>query len=129
MGVTVLYSSGDFGVAGNSNLCLNPDGSQTLNGKLFNPSFPGGCPFITSVGATQVLPGKKVTDPESACMSVIFSGGGFSNYFAMPEYQKSAVSGYLTKFPPPYPADIWNSTGTSRAFPDLSANGFVVLYL
>ena len=26
MGVTVLYSSGDFGVAGNSGNCLNPDG-------------------------------------------------------------------------------------------------------
>ena len=26
MGVTVLYSSGDDGVAGNGNLCLNPNG-------------------------------------------------------------------------------------------------------
>ena len=26
MGVTVLYSSGDFGVAGNGGNCLNPDG-------------------------------------------------------------------------------------------------------
>lgn len=60
MGVTVLYSSGDFGVAGNGDTCLNPDGSQTESGKIFNPSFPGGCPFITSIGATQVLPGKKV---------------------------------------------------------------------
>lgn len=59
-------------------------------------------------------------------MSVIFSGGGFSNYFAIPDYQKSAVSNYLTKFPPPYPADIWNSTGKSRAFPDISANGSVI---
>lgn len=53
MGTTVLYSSGDFGVAGNGGLCLNPDGSQTKNGTHFNPSFPGTCPFITSVGATQ----------------------------------------------------------------------------
>ena len=28
MGVTILYSSGDEGVAGNSNRCLNPDGAS-----------------------------------------------------------------------------------------------------
>ncbi|KAH8081328.1 peptidase S8/S53 domain-containing protein [Cristinia sonorae] len=123
MGVTVLYSSGDNGVAGNGALCLNPDGSQTNDGKIFNPSFPGTCPFVTSVGATQVNPGAKVTDPESACMQVIYSGGGFSNYFAMPDYQKSAVKNYLTKFPPSFAPNLWNATGTSRAFPDISANG------
>jgi subtilase family serine protease len=53
MGVTVLYSSGDNGVSGNGRLCLNPDGSQSANGKIFNPTFPGGCPYVTSVGATQ----------------------------------------------------------------------------
>lgn len=49
LGVTFLYSSGDNGVAGNSGLCLNPDGSQGFGAPLFNPSFPGTCPFITSV--------------------------------------------------------------------------------
>jgi tripeptidyl-peptidase-1 len=44
MGTTVVYSSGDYGVAGNGNLCLNADGSQSTSGKIFNPSFPGGCP-------------------------------------------------------------------------------------
>lgn len=53
MGITVLYSSGDNGVAGNNNTCLNPDGSQSADGKLFNPSFPSTCPYVTSVGATQ----------------------------------------------------------------------------
>jgi tripeptidyl-peptidase-1 len=53
MGVTVLYASGDNGVAGGNNICLNPDGSQSGDGQLFNPSFPGTCPYITSVGATQ----------------------------------------------------------------------------
>lgn len=37
MGVTVLYSSGDNGVAGNGALCLNSDGSQTTGGTVFNP--------------------------------------------------------------------------------------------
>ncbi|THG96319.1 hypothetical protein EW026_g5491 [Hermanssonia centrifuga] len=127
MGVTVLYSSGDTGVAGRGNLCLFPNGTQSTSGKIFSPKFPSTCPFITSVGATQVSPGAKVTDPESACEQVIFSGGGFSNHFAMPEYQKSTVESFLAKFPPPYPKSIWNATG-SRAYPDIAANGanFVV---
>ncbi|KAJ6622436.1 Pro-kumamolisin, activation domain-containing protein [Mycena sp. CBHHK59/15] len=93
MGVTFLYSSGDNGVAGNSALCLNADGSQSTSGTRFNPTFPGSCPYITSVGATQVLPGHTVLNPESACASVIYSGGGFSNYFAIPDYQKTQVQG------------------------------------
>jgi len=44
MGVTVVYSSGDFGVAGNGGLCLNPDGSQTKDGKVFNREFPSRVP-------------------------------------------------------------------------------------
>ena len=75
-------------------------------------------------------------------MEKIYSGGGFSNYFAMPEYQKDVVDNYLTNYYPNYPSTIWNSTGTvgfflclwpaashaneafqSRAFPDISANG------
>ncbi|EGO00781.1 hypothetical protein SERLA73DRAFT_167028 [Serpula lacrymans var. lacrymans S7.3] len=123
MGITILYSSGDDGVAGNDDYCLNPNGTQTADGKIFNPSFPGTCPYVTSVGATQVNPNSTVFEPESACEQVIYSGGGFSNYFAMPEYQKEAVDYYLTTYPPQYPADIWNSTGMSRGFPDIAANG------
>ncbi|KAF8888934.1 peptidase S8/S53 domain-containing protein [Gymnopilus junonius] len=123
MGVTVLYSSGDNGVAGNQGLCLNPDGHESPSAPTFNPGFPSSCPFVTSVGATQINPGAKVTDPESACQQVISSGGGFSNYFSMPRYQEPAVKNYLNKYKPAYPASIWNSTGISRGYPDISANG------
>jgi len=123
MGTTILYSSGDNGVAGFDGFCLNPDGTQSANGTRFNPSFPGGCPFVTSVGATQVNPNSTVFQPEGACEQVIFSGGGFSNYFEIPEFQKDAVNEFLTKFPPPFTGAQFNNSGTSRAFPDLSANG------
>lgn len=63
------------------------------------------------------------TQPESACETVIFSGGGFSNVFDIPDYQKDAVATYLADFPPPYGADQFNNSGVSRAFPDVSANG------
>jgi len=70
-----------------------------------------------------VNPGSNVFEPESACEQVIYSGGGFSNYFRLPKYQEAAVQSYLKKNPPPYPLTTYNSTGKSRGYPDLSANG------
>ncbi|KAG6381961.1 peptidase S8/S53 domain-containing protein [Boletus reticuloceps] len=123
MGITILYSSGDYGVAGNYGRCLNSSHIPNADGYIFNPTFPGTCPYVTSIGATMVRRTATVLDPETACMDQIYSGGGFSNYFALPEYQKDAVCHYLTNYPPDYPSSIWNSTGTSRAYPDISANG------
>ncbi|KAF8879105.1 subtilisin-like protein [Gymnopilus junonius] len=123
MGTTILYSSGDDGVAGGGGTCLNARLQPARNGKVFNPGFPVTCPFLTAVGATQVNPGSTVTDPEGACEQVIFSGGGFSNIFPMPDYQAAAVNGFLTNHKPPFTSAEFNNSGTVRAFPDLSANG------
>ena len=122
-GMTFVYSSGDSGVAGFDNLCLDDEGNQIpgVSGTRFNPSFPGGCPYVTSVGATQVVPGNKVTDRESAVFQRFPSGGGFSNVFPRADFQKYAVAGYLEKFSPGYAPDLFNASG--RAFPDVSANG------
>ncbi|KAF2152969.1 subtilisin-like protein [Myriangium duriaei CBS 260.36] len=131
MGVSVLYSSGDYGVAGNGGQCLNPNGTfnNGTSGK-FNPSFPATCPYVTAVGATQVKPGTNIiTDlatgvqPEQACETVIYSGGGFSNNFAIPQYQADAVNSWFENHPPPYGADRFNNSRTSRGYPDISANG------
>jgi len=128
-GVTVLYSSGDYGVAGNGGQCQTANG--VVNGAQlndggeghFNPSFPGSCPFVTSVGATQVLNGSSVRSAESASETVIFSGGGFSNVFDMPSYQKTAVKSYFTNHLPSYTSDQYNNSQTTRGYPDISANG------
>ena len=77
-GVSVLFASGDGGVSG----------TQSRDCTKFVPTFPSSCPYVTSVGATVGLA------PETAAP---FSTGGFSNIFAMPEYQSTAVSGYLSK--------------------------------
>ena len=69
-----------------------------------------------SSGATQVNPGAKVTDPESACEQVIFSGGGFSNVFAVPEYQKEAQADFFAKHPPPYTSTQFNNSQTVGLF-------------
>ncbi|CAK7236917.1 hypothetical protein SCUCBS95973_009771 [Sporothrix curviconia] len=124
-GVTIVYSSGDFGVAGNGDSCIDPATGAYNNGTsgLFNPSFPGTCPYVTSVGATQLLNGTSVRGAEAACQKVIFSGGGFSNVFGMPSYQQKALQSYMATSPPPYGANRFNNSGTVRGYPDVSANG------
>lgn len=114
-GVTIVTSSGDNGVAGNGNKCCTNSGCAGggLNAPgasgSFNPSFPGTCPYITSVGATQIVPGKTVTSPEEACATVIYSGGGFSNNFALPSYQSSAVGTYFKSHKPSYSTSMYVS--------------------
>ncbi|KAJ3512115.1 hypothetical protein NLJ89_g3712 [Agrocybe chaxingu] len=126
MGTTVVYSSGDNGVAGFDNICLDADHNESdYTTGLFNPEFPSSCPFVTAVGATQVNPGATVNDPESACMQVIFSGGGFSNIFPMPSYQTNAVNAYIDAHltPSPFAPGQFNNSGNARGFPDVAANG------
>ena len=129
-GTTVLYSSGDYGVAGNGGQCCTNAkcaGGTYNNGGAgtFNPAFPSTCPYVTSVGATQVKPGGSVTatSPEQACETVIYSGGGFSNVFPLPSYQAAAVNNYFANNNPPYSASQYNNSRTVRAYPDVSANG------
>jgi tripeptidyl-peptidase I len=45
-GVTFLYSSGDYGVAGGGGRCIDTATGTYNNGSsgMFIPSFPGGCP-------------------------------------------------------------------------------------
>lgn len=124
-GVTMVFSSGDNGVAGNGAVCIDPTTGAYNEGDAgtFNPSFPGSCPYVLSVGATQILNGSSVRGPESACEETIRSGGGFSNVFSMPSYQKKAVATYFSQSSPPYSAQQFNNSQTVRGFPDVSANG------
>ncbi|KAJ7260955.1 peptidase S8/S53 domain-containing protein [Mycena haematopus] len=120
MGVTFLFASGDSGVAGNGDLCVFPNGTQSVDAPLFNPLFPANCPFVTGVGATQINPGSTVSDPESAAS---LTSGGFSNIFALPEYQKKAVGEFYEFHRPPYGAERYNDSQRARGIPDFSVNG------
>ncbi|PKS09467.1 hypothetical protein jhhlp_004083 [Lomentospora prolificans] len=125
-GVSMVFASGDFGVAGNKNMCFDPLTGAYQHGSLggiFNPSFPSTCPWVTSVGATEVMEGSTVRSGEVACEKVIRSGGGFSNVFPMPDYQKKAVHGYFHDSPSLYSSDRYNNSRVTRGYPDVSANG------
>ncbi|KAI1348314.1 tripeptidyl-peptidase [Xylaria sp. FL0043] len=103
-GVSVLFSSGDSG-PGDS--CTR----VTDNAPYFQPTFPGACPYITSVGATHGV------SPETA---VSFSSGGFSTLHARPSWQDSVVSAYLKLIGSTYSAYF---NASNRGFPDVAAQG------
>ncbi|KAI0846666.1 DHS-like NAD/FAD-binding domain-containing protein [Daldinia vernicosa] len=108
-GITVLSGSGDGGAGGiGQNQCYSNDGRRR---KIFLPTFPASCPYVTAVGATgNTLP----------LEGADFSTGGFSNYFARPEWQKSVVDEYISTLNGSH-RGLYNASG--RAFPDISATG------
>ncbi|KAF8321037.1 tripeptidyl peptidase A [Cantharellus anzutake] len=104
-GVSALHASGDGGVGrvGETGACFTPN--------RFVPIFPGGCPYVTTVGATYQIPETTVR----------FSGGGFSDYFPRPWYQHHAVPRYLKTLGSTYEG-LFNKSG--RAYPDVAAQGY-----
>jgi tripeptidyl-peptidase-1 len=101
--------------------------------------FPGSCPYVTSVGATQLSDAGGL--PEVAAVwqgnygEQVGSSGGFSNVFAAPSYQQSALASYWASGGAPddsngpwtninpdgYPR--YNNSQTTRGQPDIAANG------
>ncbi|XP_026195627.1 tripeptidyl-peptidase 1 [Anabas testudineus] len=106
-GISLLFASGDSGAG-----CRHVGKDQNC----FRPSFPASSPYVTTVGGTSFK------NPFSVSYEVTdyISGGGFSNVFKMPDYQVSAVQGYLksvaAKLPP---QSYFNVSG--RAYPDMAA--------
>jgi tripeptidyl-peptidase I len=138
-GHSILIASGDYGVAsapGDSSAsgCLGP------TGKIFNPQYPSNCPYVTSVGGTQLYADQTVLDAESVMQTNLggsaanfSSSGGFSNYYPQPDYQKEAVARYFATAHLKYPyysefqvdvnttAGLYNRIG--RGYPDVASNG------
>jgi len=110
-GISILFASGDQGVCGRS-------GCGMMTHARFHPDFPAASPYITAVGGTDFEVAGTI-GTETAWSS---GGGGFSDTFGIPDYQKEAVATYLASpdanFPP---QDLWNRSG--RGYPDLSALG------
>ncbi|KAI4160428.1 MAG: hypothetical protein LQ342_005752 [Letrouitia transgressa] len=113
-GVSLLFASGDAGVGGDPETCFTNDGK---NRSTFLPSFPDGCPYVTSIGATKNFnPEVAAFDPRNGFVS----GGGFSNYFPRPAYQDGIVPPYVQSLNGAYKG-LYNPQG--RAYPDIAAQG------
>jgi len=97
-GHSLLFASGDSGVG-------------CVDGTKFRPEWPTQSPYVTSVGGTYMIAGTET--------GVTFSGGGFSNHFSQPSYQKTAVAHYFSTAKNIPSSSYYNST--SRAYPDIAA--------
>lgn len=141
-GVSVVVASGDSGVGGRVGQNGHTNGCLGDDGKVFNPDYPGTCPYLTMVGSTYIPPGGSVSTEGSEVATTSFSsGGGFSNIYPIPDYQKDAVEAYFTNADPivqAYPyysasnltgvganGGIYNRNG--RGYPDVSALGDNIL--
>eukprot|EP00947_MAST-08B_sp_MAST-8B-sp1_P001085 g1085.t1 len=148
-GVSVLVATGDTGVQGAAQ-----QGGAPPTCAPFHPIFPASSPYVTSVGATQfsthVSPICDVEEVfsmgtgshmpfacpdddigEMTCSTdtgaMITSGGGFSDVFEQPWYQRRAVASYFDRCAEMpscasgLDTSLFNTTG--RAFPDIAAIG------
>ncbi|CAF1292251.1 unnamed protein product [Didymodactylos carnosus] len=127
-GKTVFVSAGDDGVS-SSKGCT----------KRFIAVYPASSPYITSVGATQLILGDKsncryIPQERSKCLEEIVaytndltecsitSGGGFSIYHTRPTWQKAMVQNYLStakkRLPP-----LTYFKKNNRAYPDITLLG------
>ncbi|RYP67836.1 hypothetical protein DL771_007013 [Monosporascus sp. 5C6A] len=139
-GVSVIVSSGDNGPSFQGTTCINPaTGEMTRNGTagFFTPGFPASCPWVTTVGGTQLTPANRTWQPGTPWQSfpaetafsipsrLTSSGGGFSRVFPAPFYQQGAVASYLrssehqTHLRNLSTAGYFNAGG--RGFPDVAA--------
>lgn len=108
-GISVMVASGDQGVCGRSGCA-----------KRFHPDFPASSPYVTVVGGTDFVVASQIGEEQSWENS----GGGFSDEFARPAWQKQAVDSYLVAAAKAgnLPKDVaFNRTG--RAYPDVAALG------
>eukprot|EP01095_Lingulamoeba_sp_RSL-Kostka_P008966 TRINITY_DN3059_c0_g1_i1.p1 TRINITY_DN3059_c0_g1~~TRINITY_DN3059_c0_g1_i1.p1 ORF type:complete len:626 (-),score=136.34 TRINITY_DN3059_c0_g1_i1:34-1875(-) len=104
-GKSMIFSSGDYGVG-----CTADENTRYV------AHFPASSSYVTSVGATLAYPTTNGTE-----FAIHWSGGGFSNYFPRPDYQKEAVDYYLNtnkNLPDP---SYYNAS--NRAYPDVAFYG------
>ena len=104
-GISVMFASGDSGAGGG---CT---GNQA-----FLPDYPASSPYVTAVGGVSGGTVGKTPLGESAWID---GGGGFSNYAPLQDYQKDAVSYYLTNENDLPDKSKYNASG--RGFPDIAA--------
>ncbi|OQR93774.1 tripeptidyl-peptidase [Achlya hypogyna] len=118
-GLTVLVASGDDGVAGTRihSQKMSVDEGCAKSG----PQWPSSSPYVTTVGATQL----GVDGSELVCSGALHggvtSGGGFSNVYEVPAWQKAVVGRYLASAACPTKPGFFNPVG--RGYPDVAVIG------
>ncbi|KAL7790713.1 peptidase S8/S53 domain-containing protein [Trichoderma ceciliae] len=139
-GVTVVSSSGSHGVASQLG-CIGSTARPNV-GTIFAPSFPQNCPYVLTVGGTELRRRNPKAPPvkweilQEVATTQFASGGGFSNNHYLGDFQTAAVQAYLDNVTLPFgsydtpifDADFSNITDVNqvfyrggRAYPDVAA--------
>ena len=141
MGVHAVVSSGNDGAVDHTSYPGKCNEQGEVGYSYLMTSYPATSPYVTAVGATmdiRMAPGEEPV--VAACMGPlgggITSGGGFSWVYERPDWQSSAVEGYLAKDHSAFPYlpaidkpdkdlnrfDNFNPDG--RGVPDVSLYGY-----
>lgn len=142
-GITLVVASGDAGAPGRTNeLCWSHKGQHGWN--HMNADFPGGSPWVVSVGSTYLVKNDKqfkyttavcnnFTEFNINCSNgdvekaVYYNktgwttGGGFTLWDTTPSWQLDYVKKYLSSVSELPDPKFYNSEG--RAYPDVSVVG------
>ncbi|KAL2156719.1 hypothetical protein VTH82DRAFT_1464 [Thermothelomyces myriococcoides] len=111
-GTTVLVATGDGGAAGTGRTkCVD----RNTGARRFVATFPADCPYVTAVGA--------VSNVAPPIAGAAYSAGGFSDFFARPEWQDGVVEPYLAALVRGNDTRIGLFNHAGRAMPDISAVG------
>merc|ERR1712025_685311 len=100
--------------SGDSGVCAF-EGCGVGANKRYHAVFPTSSPYVTSVGGTKFAKLGVIGD-EKVWPS---GGGGFSDAFAVGDFQSEAVEAYKANVGTLPAARLWNATG--RGYPDVSA--------
>lgn len=87
--------------------------------------FPASCPYVTAVGGTSGGTNGDLSEQIALAANTgqnATSGGGFSAYYLIPDFQISAVNNYFSQVTPPTSSNNEYST-QFRAYPDVSLIG------
>lgn len=110
-GVSVFFSSGDHGVAGNG---------EPSCGSGYYSTWPASCPYITAVGGTEFDSSNREVVADFGRYTngqLTSSGGGYSEYFTAPSYNKAITSAYAKSLPASQQR-LFDSS--HRGYPDIS---------
>lgn len=113
-GITIVTSSGDYGVGALDSDCTGN----------FEPTYPSGCPWLTSVGGTELTAdGSQEVAANFSALDRGFSGGGFSNLYGVPDWQSADTAAYIETIPDAYEGK-YNKSG--RGIPDVAMIGTAI---
>ncbi|KAL7941112.1 peptidase S8/S53 domain-containing protein [Trichoderma barbatum] len=123
-GVSVVFSSGDDGVASHLG-CIGSNQEPNV-GTIFTPGFPQACPYVLSVGGTELRRENPSAPPieweilEEVAVTQFPSGGGFSNIHRVADYQKDAVAGYFDAVESSLPFKSYNQIIVDGSFANVT---------